>query len=80
MRWNSVTVLPQSRVVRLRGFANHKYGKAFVVRVESRSGKIYTPEHFPGALEELKCGSGKFSINPVEASFARHDDPGRSGG
>ncbi len=36
-----------SRVLRLPGFANHKYGKPFLVRAESRSTITYRPEHFP---------------------------------
>lgn len=36
-----------SRVLRLPGFANHKYGRPFVVTVESRSAEMYRPEHFP---------------------------------
>jgi hypothetical protein len=36
-----------SRVLRLPGFMNHKYPKPFLVRVETRSERIYGPEHFP---------------------------------
>lgn len=36
-----------SRVLRLPGFANHKYGRPFVVTVEQRSLDTYRPEHFP---------------------------------
>lgn len=43
-----------SRVLRLPGFANHKYGKPFVVRVESRSATTYTPVHFPRTQDNSK--------------------------
>src|ERR1700733_7444377 len=36
-----------SRVMRLPGFANHKYGRPFVVSVEPRATETYRPEHFP---------------------------------
>jgi len=36
-----------SRVMRLPGFANHKYGRPFVVSVEPRSVETYRSEHFP---------------------------------
>jgi hypothetical protein len=36
-----------SRVLRLPGFANHKYGRPFVVSVETRAMETYRPEHFP---------------------------------
>jgi hypothetical protein len=36
-----------SRVLRMPGFMNHKYSKPFLVRVETRSKRIYGPEHFP---------------------------------
>lgn len=36
-----------TRVLRLPGFANHKYGKPFVVRAETRTSATYSPEHFP---------------------------------
>src|SRR3984885_1844091 len=36
-----------SRVLRIPGFANHKYGRPFVVSVEPRATETYRPEHFP---------------------------------
>jgi len=36
-----------SRVLRLPGYMNHKYGKPFVVRAESRTAAVYSPYHFP---------------------------------
>ena len=36
-----------SRVLRLPGYMNHKYGKPFVVRAETRTAATYSPEHFP---------------------------------
>jgi hypothetical protein len=35
-----------SRVLRLPGFVNHKYGRPFVVSVEARAMETYRPEHF----------------------------------
>jgi hypothetical protein len=45
-----------SRVMRLPGFANHKYGKPFVVSVESRATETYRPEHFPRLPAEEQGG------------------------
>lgn len=36
-----------SRVLRVPGFHNHKYGKPHLVRVENLNDEIYTPERFP---------------------------------
>jgi hypothetical protein len=36
------------------GKKNHKYGKPFVVRAESRSTATYTPEHFPRTQDDSK--------------------------
>ena len=33
--------------MRIPGFANHKYGRPFVVSVEPRATDTYRPEHFP---------------------------------
>lgn len=51
-----------SRVLRLPAFANHKYGKPFVVRVETRAAAVYTPEHFPRVMSD---SSGARSISPT---------------
>jgi hypothetical protein len=46
-------VVDIARVLRLPGFYNHKYSQAHMVTVESRSGQISGPEHFP----KLRSGS-----------------------
>ena len=43
-----------SRVLRLPGFANHKYGRPFVVTVEPRATGTYGPQHFPKVPNEEK--------------------------
>jgi hypothetical protein len=45
-----------SRVLRLPGFANHKYGRPFVVSVELRATETYRPEHFPRLPTEEQGG------------------------
>jgi hypothetical protein len=45
-----------SRVMRLPGFANHKYGRPFVVSVETRATETYRPEHFPRLPTEEQGG------------------------
>ena len=45
-----------SRVMRLPGFANHKYGRPFVVSVEPRATETYRPEHFPRLPAEEQGG------------------------
>lgn len=45
-----------SRVLRLPGFMNHKYSKPFLVRVETRSERIYGPEHFPATPNDGQGG------------------------
>ena len=45
-----------SRVLRLPGFANHKYGKPFVVSVETRATETYRPERFPRLPTEEQSG------------------------
>lgn len=49
-----------SRVLRLPGFANHKYGRPFVVSVETRATETYRPEHFP-RLPAEEQGGRRFS-------------------
>lgn len=59
-----------SRVLRLPGFMNHKYSKPFLVRVETRSERIYSPEHFPNVPNDSQCGRtlvGKEHTNSVGA-------------
>ena len=53
-----------SRVLRLPGFMNHKYGKPFLVRAESRSAATYTPEHFPRSLDDSKGSRSIMSTAP----------------
>ena len=45
-----------SRVMRLPGFANHKYGRPFVVSVEPRATETYQREHFPRLPAEDQGG------------------------
>jgi hypothetical protein len=40
-------VIDIARVLRLPGFYNHKYSRPHMVTVESRSGQVSGPEHFP---------------------------------
>ncbi|MDX2181132.1 MAG: DNA-primase RepB domain-containing protein [Bryobacteraceae bacterium] len=47
-----------SRVLRLPGFMNHKYGKPFLVRADSRATVTYRPEHFPSPPSDEKGGRG----------------------
>src|SRR6202034_173199 len=74
-----------SRVLRLPGFANHKYGRPFVVSVEARATETYHPEHFPKvSIEEQggrriadhgparePCGSGEISQSERDWAYAR---------
>ena len=41
-----------SRVLRVPGFHNHKYGKPHLVRVEKFSEQVYTPDRFPSFSED----------------------------
>lgn len=50
-----------SRVLRLPGYINHKYGKPFVVRAETRTSATYTPDHFP---RTRASSSGARSLAP----------------
>ncbi|MGA2877623.1 MAG: DNA-primase RepB domain-containing protein [Bryobacteraceae bacterium] len=59
-----------SRVLRLPGFMNHKYGRPFVVRAESRSTATYNPEHFPRSLEDSK-GSRSITSTTPDRGVAR---------
>jgi hypothetical protein len=45
-----------SRVMRLPGFANHKYGRPYVVSVEPRATDTYQPQHFPKLPMEEQGG------------------------
>jgi hypothetical protein len=45
-----------SRVLRLPGFANHKYGRPFVVSAEQRATETYSPVHFPRLPTEEQGG------------------------
>jgi len=45
-----------SRVLRLPGFANHKYPNPFVVKVEARTSAVYTPEQFPYTVFDASSG------------------------
>jgi hypothetical protein len=53
-----------SRVLRLPGYINHKYGKPFLVRAESRSDATYTPGQFPRSLEDSKGGPSLKILTP----------------
>jgi len=47
-----------TRVLRLPGFMNHKYGKPFLIRAESRAAVTYRPDHFPSPPSEEKGARG----------------------
>ena len=51
-----------SRVLRLPGYTNHKYGKPFVVRAETRTSATYTPDQFPRSQTD---SSGARSLAPA---------------
>jgi hypothetical protein len=59
-----------SRVLRLPGYMNYKYGKPFLVRAESRSAATYTPENFPRSLEDSK-GSRRITDTTPDRVAAR---------
>ena len=44
-----------SRVLRLPGFHNHKYGKPHLVRVENITEEVYRPERFPQFAEDRRA-------------------------
>lgn len=52
-----------SRVLRLPGFANNKYGNPFVVKAEARASVAYTPEQFPRTIVDAssRCAT---SLSP----------------
>ena len=54
-----------SRVLRLPGYVNHKYGKPFVVRAETRTATTYSPEQFPRTQTD---SSGARSLAPTASS------------
>src|SRR5579863_5545132 len=54
-----------SRVMRLPGFANHKYGRPFVVSAEPRSTENYRPEHFPRVPAEEQGGRRLIDDGPT---------------
>ena len=51
-----------SRVLRLPGYMNHKYGKPFVVRAETRAAATYSPDKFPCTQAD---SSGSRSLSPT---------------
>jgi hypothetical protein len=57
--------IDSSRVLRLPGYMNHKYGKPFVVRAESRTSALYTPDHFPRTQAD---SSGARSLTPAASA------------
>jgi len=60
-----------SRVLRLPGFMNHKYGKPFLVRAESRATVTYRPEHFPSPPSDEKGARGmKTSVVGSKTPFS----------
>jgi hypothetical protein len=65
-----------SRVLRLPGFMNHKYGKPFLVRVETRSERTYGPEHFPTVPNEGQ--GGRTVVGKQHADSATTPHPGIS--
>ncbi len=54
-----------SRVLRLPGYMNHKYGKPFVVRAETRTSATYTPDQFPRTHAD---SSGVRTLTPARSS------------
>jgi hypothetical protein len=78
-----------SRVMRLPGFYNHKYGSPHYVRIEHRSDAIYTPDRFPQPSAEERTGrsitaprAAPGTLSQSERDFAyalralrRGDDP-----
>lgn len=59
-----------SRVLRLPGFLNHKYGRPYLVRAESRSTRTYGPEHFPRSPAEEQ-GTRGVTDKPHQGSSGR---------
>jgi hypothetical protein len=59
-----------SRVLRIPGFANHKYGRPFVVSVEPRAVETYRPEHFPRLPAEEQGGRKLADRAPSQQSRA----------
>lgn len=78
-----------SRVMRLPGLYNHKYGAPEYVRVEYRAEALYTPEHFPQPtaedrsarnFESARGGDGTLSQSERDFAYAlralrRDEDP-----
>jgi len=54
-----------SRVLRLPGFVNHKYGRPYVVSAEPRSTENYRPEHFPRVPAEEQGGRRLIDDGPT---------------
>jgi hypothetical protein len=61
-----------SRVFRLPGFMNHKYAKPFLVRVESRSGRTYGPEHFPAVPNDTQGGRTLVGKEHIDKAGSPH--------
>lgn len=58
-----------SRVLRLPGFANHKYGRPFVIRAEARTPAVYTPDHFPHISHDA---SSARNLLPMSSRSGHH--------
>src|SRR6266446_6120338 len=61
-------VVDIARVLRLPGFYNHKYTEPHMVAVESHSGQISGPEHFP----RLRSGSHTGYTKSIDRETNRH--------
>jgi hypothetical protein len=61
-----------SRVLRLPGFMNHKYAKPFWVRVETRSERTYSPEHFPNVPNDGQGGRTVVGKEHADRAHSSH--------
>ncbi len=61
-----------SRVLRLPGFVNHKYAKPFLVRVETRSERTYSPQHFPNVPNDGQGGRTAVAKEHTDRANSSH--------
>jgi hypothetical protein len=67
-----------SRVLRVPGFDNHKYGAPHLITVETLTNEIYTPSQFPSYPENLSWtnpepATGKSRASTSKRSQSEHD-------
>jgi hypothetical protein len=67
-----------SRVLRVPGFENHKYGAPHLITVETLTNEIYTPSQFPSYPENLsrpnaEPATGKSRASTSKRSQSEHD-------